>query len=73
MGALTRTHRNLKKQNTIPIGAAAKSRQTLRKSARTPSKARGLLSGTIKRGTLSVYRKNRLDPIKNKAKKQTIG
>ena len=50
-----------------------KPRQNLKKSAHALPKARGLLSGTIKRGTLSVYRKNRLDPIKFKAKTRTIG
>ena len=40
----------------------AKSRQTLRESARTPPEARGLLSDTRKRGTLSKDRKNCLDP-----------
>ena len=50
-----------------------KPRQNLKKSAHTLPEARGLLSGTIKRGTLSLYRKNHLDPIKNKAKRQTVG
>ena len=32
-----------------------------------------LVSGTIRRGPLSNNRKNRLDPVKTKAKRQTIG
>ena len=45
-----------------------KPRQNLKKSAHTLPEARGLLLGTIKRGTPSVYQKNHLNPIKNKAK-----
>ena len=43
-------------------------RQNLKKSAHALPEARGLLSGTIKRGTPSIYQKNHLNPIKNKAK-----
>ena len=46
------------------------SRQNLRESARTPPEARGLLSGTIKRGPLSKNRKNRLDLVNIEAKRQ---
>ena len=45
-----------------------KPRQNLKKSAHALPEARGLLSGTIKWGTPSVYQKNHLNPIKNKAK-----
>ena len=50
-----------------------KPHQNLKKRAHALPEARGLLSETIKRGTLSVYQKNHLDPIKNKAKRQTVG
>ena len=43
--------------------------QNLTESAHSPPKARGLLLGTIKWGTLSVYRKNHFNPIKNKARR----
>ena len=49
----------------------AKSRQNLRESTHTLSEARGLLSGTIKRGPLSKNRKNRLDLVNIEAKRQT--
>ena len=53
-GALARTHRSLEyetpSRQELP---RAKSRQNLRKSAHTLPEARGLLSGTIKRGPLS--------------------
>ena len=64
-GALTRTHRNLKKQNPIPmVRGRTKPRQTLRGSARTPPEARGLLSGTVEWGTLSKHQRGHLSPIK---------
>ena len=43
--------------------------QNLKKSAHALPEAQGLLSGTIKWGTPSVYRKNHLNPTKNKAKR----
>ena len=46
-----------------------KRRQNLKKSAHALPKARGLLSGTIKWGTPSIYRKNHFNPIKNKARR----
>ena len=46
-----------------------KPRQNLKKSAHALPKARGLLSGTMKRGTPNVYQKNHLSPIKDKAKR----
>ena len=48
-------------------------RQNLKESAHALPEARGLLPGTIKRGPLSKNRKNRLDPVKIKANRQTIG
>jgi hypothetical protein len=48
-GALARTHR--KKIQPRRAGPLAKIRQNLQASARTPFEARGLLSGTIIRGT----------------------
>ena len=57
------------------MGAVARlrSRQSLRESARTHPKARGLLSDTIKRGTLSKNRKDRLNLTNIKAKGQSQG
>ena len=58
MGALARTHQNHEyKTQSRREQLQAKSRQTLRESARTPPEARGLLSDTIKRGTLSINQK----------------
>ena len=73
-GALARTHQNLKKQTPIPTGqVSTKPQQTLRGSARTPPEARGLLSDTIKRGTLSKNQKDRLNLTNIKAKGQSQG
>ena len=47
-----------------------KSHQNLRESAHTPPEARGLLSDTIKRGTLSKNQKNCLDHVNNETKIQ---
>ena len=71
MGALTRTHQSLEhKTQSRRKPLRAKSRQNLRKSARTPPEARGLLSDTIKRGTLSKNQKNCLDLVNNETKIQ---
>ena len=57
-GALARTHQNLEyKTPSRQELSRANSRQNLRGSASTPPKARGLLSDTIKRGTLSRNQK----------------
>ena len=73
MGALARTPRGLEYETPshqeLP---RAKSHQNLRESAHTLPKARGLQLGTIKRGPLSENRKNRLDPVKIKAKRQLL-
>ena len=70
-GALARTHRSLEYETpSRQEPPRAKSRQNLRKSAHTLPEARGLLSGTIKRGPLSKSRKDRLDLVKIKTKKQ---
>ena len=70
-GALARTRRGLEVQKTQSLQERlqAESRQTLRESARTPPKARGLLSCTIKRGTPSVHQKSHLNPINNEARR----
>ena len=47
--------------------------KNLRESARTPPEARGLLSDTIERGTLSKNRKKCLHLINTKAKRQPRG
>jgi hypothetical protein len=49
MGALARTHRNQTRLRRA--GPLAKIWQNLQASARTPFEARGLLSGTVIRGT----------------------
>jgi hypothetical protein len=49
VGAIARTHRN--KIQPKRVGPLAKIRQNLQVSARTPFEARGLLSGTVIRGT----------------------
>ena len=74
MGALARTHCGLehKTQSRREL-QRAKSRQTLRESARTPPEARGLLSATTKRDTLSKNRKNCLDLVNIEAKRQPQG
>ena len=72
-GALVRTHRNLKKQKSRWEQLQAKSRQTLRESARTPPEARGLLSDTIKRGTLSKTQKDCLGPRKYQSQRTITG
>ena len=71
MGALARIYRSLehKTQSRREL-LRAKSRQNLRESARTPPEARGLLSDTIIKGTLSKNRKNCLDLVNNETKKQ---
>ena len=73
MGALARTHRGLEyetpSRQDLP---RAKSRQNIRESAHTLPEARGLLSGTTKKGPLSKSRKNCLDPVKIKAKRQPL-
>ena len=74
VGALARTHRNHQVQNTIPTGAVAN--QVLSKpqeSARTPPEARGLLSDTTRRGTLSKNQKCCFNLAKIKAKRLPPG
>ena len=73
-GALARTHRNHQVQNTIPMGAATSQVSSKpQESARTPPEARGLLSDTTTRGTLSKNRKYCLSLAKIKAKGQPRG
>ena len=74
MGALVRTHRGLEYETPSHQELLrAESCQNLKESAHTLPEARGLLLGTIRRGPLSNNQKNRLDPVKTKAKRQTIG
>ena len=57
-GALARTHQNLEYETPSRQELSkADSRQNLRGSASTPPKARGLLSDTVRRGTLSKIQK----------------
>ena len=73
-GALARTHRNHQVQNTIPMGAATSQVSSKpQESARTPLEARGLLSDTTRRGTLSKNRKYCLSLAKTKARGQPRG
>ena len=71
VGALKPTHQGLEyetpSRQELP---RAESRQNLRESAHTLPEARGLLSGTIKRGPLSKNQKNRLDLVNIEAKRQ---
>ena len=70
-GALARTHRGLEYETPSrqePL--RAESRQNLKESSYTLPEARGQLSDTIKRGTLSKNRKNCLDPVNNETKIQ---
>ena len=70
-GALARSHRNHQVQNIIPTGAATSHVSSKpRESARTPHEARGLLSDTTRRGTLSKNRKYCLSLAKIKVKGQ---
>ena len=73
-GALARTHRNHRVQNTIPTGAATSQVSSKpRESARTPPEARGLLSDTTRRGTLSKIQEYCLSLAKTKAKRLLQG
>ena len=73
-GALVRTHRNHQVQNTIPTGAVANQVSSKpQESARTPPEARGLLSDTTRRGTLSKNKKCCLNLVKIKAKRLPPG
>ena len=73
-GALARTHRNHQVQNTIPTGAVANQVSSKpQESARTPPEARGLLSDTTRRGTLSKNQKCCLNLAKIKAKRLPPG
>ena len=72
-GALARTHRGLEYETPSRQELLrAESHQNHKESAHTLPEARGLLSGTTRRGPLSNNRKNRLDPVKIKAKRQLL-
>ena len=73
-GALARTHRNHQVQNMIPTGAVANQVSSKpQESARTAPEARGLLSDTTRRGTLSKNQKCCLNLAKIKAKRLPPG
>ena len=64
-GALARTHRN-KTQPRKAGPLAKKCDESLQASANTPFEARGLLSGTIIRGTLKTHNSQLVTPISTK-------
>jgi hypothetical protein len=65
VGALARTHRN-KTQLRKAGPLAKKCDKSLQASVNTPFEARGLLSGTIIRGTLKAPKSQLVTPISTK-------